>query len=51
LVSSSGYFGNPNETMEQMIESCIPHVLEASVWPNAETARSEMLKIFPTLKK
>ena len=47
----AGAFGNPNETMEEMIESCIPHVLEAHVWPNEETARTEMMKIFPTLKR
>jgi len=46
-----GAFGNPNETMEQMIESCIPFVLETGVWPDAETARNEMMKIYPTLKR
>lgn len=39
------------ETMEEMIELCIPHVLEAQVYPDADTARAAMGEFFPTLKR
>lgn len=39
------------ETMEEMIESCIPHVLEAGVYPDADTARAAMREYFPKLKR
>lgn len=38
-------------TMENMIDSCIPFTLESNVYPDAQTARSEMMKFFPTLKR
>ena len=38
-------------TMESMIELCVPHVVEAGVYPTAEKARAEMLVFFPTLKR
>lgn len=44
-----GKFGKPDETMEEMIETCIPFRL--NFYPDAETARAEMLKHFPTLKR
>ena len=37
--------------MEQMIETCVPFVSNGDPYPDAETARSEMLKIFPQLKR
>jgi len=40
-----------NETMEEMIESCVPHTSDNNPYPDADTARSEMLKLFPTLKR
>jgi predicted DNA-binding transcriptional regulator YafY len=39
------------QTMEQMVESCLPFCLEAGVYPDAQTARREMLRLFPTLKR
>ncbi len=38
-------------TMEEMIEICIPHVLENNDDTNEETARKMMLEWFPTLKR
>jgi len=40
-----------NETMEEMIETCIPHELKAGCYPNAETARNAMLSDFPQMKR
>jgi hypothetical protein len=39
------------ETMEGMIEVCIPFTLEAKVFPTAEAARAAMLEQFPKLKR
>lgn len=39
------------ETMEEMIESCLPFVSKGDPWPDEETARREMGKIFPQLKR
>jgi len=47
----NGAFCNPAETMEGMIEICIPHVLEANVCPDADSARKMMQEFFPTLKR
>ena len=47
----NGAFNSPDETMEEMIESCIPHCLKAGIYPDEETARAEMLKMFPALKR
>ncbi len=38
-------------TMEEMIESCIEPCLKEHVYPDAETARQEMRKFFPMLKR
>lgn len=46
----NGKFGK-DETMEEMIESCIPFRINEADCPNAETARKQMLQIFPTLKR
>jgi len=40
-----------DSTMEEMIEQCIPHALEAGVYPNADTARAKMSEFYPTLKR
>ena len=45
----NGSFFYPDATMEDVIESCIPHVVP-DPFPDAETAREAMLKYFPTLK-
>lgn len=38
-------------TMEEMIEICIPYVLEANKDMNEESARKMMLEFFPKLKR
>lgn len=38
-------------TMEEMVEICIPHTINASVYPDEETARKEMTAIFSQLKR
>jgi hypothetical protein len=39
-----------DETMEEMIESCIPFMLDDGC-PNAETARTKMMEYIPYLKR
>lgn len=39
------------ETMEEMIESCIPFVSKGDPWPDEETARKAMFEMFPQLKR
>ena len=46
----NGKFGK-DETMEEMIESCIPFWINDSDCKTAEDARSKMLKIFSNLKR
>lgn len=40
-----------DETMEQMIESCVPFVSKGNPWPDEETARKAMRELFPNLKR
>lgn len=40
-----------DETMEQMIESCVPHVIGGKPYPDAETAHTAMRELFPRLKR
>ena len=47
---SEGAFTS-EETMEQMIESCVPHVSSNNPFPNAEAARAAMRELFPHLKR
>jgi hypothetical protein len=39
------------ETMEQVIESCIPFEIKAGVYKDAQTARKAMLEYFPKMKR
>lgn len=39
------------ETMEEMIESCIPFRINDTDCPNADVARSQMGRDFPHLKR
>lgn len=39
------------ESMEEMIESCIPFVSKGEPWPDEETARAAMMEVFPQLKR
>jgi len=45
----NGAFTNDDETMEQMIESCIPHCRE--YYESDEAARADMMEKFPTMKR
>jgi len=45
----NGAFTNDDETMEQMIESCIPHCRD--YYENDEAARADMMEKFPTMKR
>jgi len=40
-----------NETMEEMIETCLPFVSKGDPWPDEETARKAMQQVFPKLKR
>jgi hypothetical protein len=40
-----------NETMEEMIESCIPFKINGTDLPDAESARSNMMEYFHSLKR
>lgn len=42
-----GAFGNPDETMEDMIETCVPHMQGMT----PDEARKQMREFFPTLKR
>ncbi len=46
----NGAFGK-DETMEEMIESCIPFWLNDDDCKTEEDARNKMMKIFPNLKR
>ena len=39
------------ETMQEMIESCIPFVSKGNPWSDEEAARKAMLEMFPQLKR
>lgn len=45
----NGVFLDPEATMEQVIESCLPHVVP-DVFPDEATAKKVMTEHFPTLK-
>ena len=47
-----GAFSNPDETLEQMIETCVPFVVEAGGdYPDADSARKMLQEHLPTLKR
>jgi len=46
-----GAFNNPSESMEEMIESCIPFEIEAGAASDEESARKMLTELFPTLKR
>lgn len=46
----NGAFGK-DETMEEMVETCIPFMLEDGTCTTAEEAREGLLKYLPTLKR
>ena len=47
----NGKFNSPDKTMEEMIEFCIKPCLEQGVYPDAKTAKADMMAIFPKLKR
>lgn len=47
---NDGKFGK-DETMEEMIESCIPFWTDEEKIVDEEAARKEMLEVFPSLKR
>ncbi len=46
-----GSFVGGDQTLDEMIETCIGPCLEAKVYPDAETARASMKELFPQLKR
>ena len=51
-----GKFNNPNETLEEMIESCAPFMVKSEEHPDApctdiESARKLLQEHLPTLKR
>lgn len=40
-----------DETMEEMIETCVPFVSKGNPWPDEDTARNAMRELFPQLKR
>jgi len=47
----NGALVNPSETLEKMIEDCIPFVVEEGVCPDNESARKMLSEFLPTLKR
>ena len=47
----NGAFSNPNETLEEMIETCIPFLVEDGVCPDNDSARKMLQEYMPTLKR
>ncbi len=47
----NGGFIKPDETMEEMIESCVPFVVEANPSLSNDEARKQMNVFFPSLKR
>lgn len=46
----NGHF-TKEETMEEMIATCVPFALEAGVYKDEAAAREGMQRFFPTLKR
>ena len=47
----NGAFDNPGETLEGMIEACIPFLVEDGTCPDADSARKLLQEILPPLKR
>jgi len=47
----NGAFVNPNDTLEEMIETCIPHMVEGGACPDADSARKMLYEYLPALKR
>ena len=44
-------YGGTDMKMEEMINICAPYAVKANIYKDEETAKVEMLKFFPTLKR
>jgi len=47
----NGAFNSPDETLEEMIASCIPFLVEAGVAPDNKSARKILEEHLPQLKR
>ena len=47
----NGAFNSPDETLEQMIETCIPYLVESGDAPDEEGARKMLQAHLPNLKR
>ena len=47
----NGAFNSPDETLEEMIETCVPFLVEAGECPDVESARKMLSEFLPTLKR
>lgn len=47
----NGAFTNSNETLEEMIESCIPFLIKDGVCPDENSARKMLQEHLPSLKR
>jgi len=47
----NGAFVNPDETLDEMIETCIPHMVEGGVCPDEVSARQMLSQQLPYLKR
>ena len=47
----NGSFNNPNETLEEMIESCVPFMVEDGTCPDEDSARKMLRENLPGLKR
>ena len=48
---TDGAFANPSETLEEMIEGCVPYLVEGGISPDADSARKLLQEHLPTLKR
>ena len=46
-----GKFAGGDSTMEEVIETCSKPCLDQGVYPDADTARSDMMSMFLSLKR
>jgi len=47
----NGAFSDPAQTVGEMIELCVPHMVEAGACPDAESARKTLWEQLPKLKR
>lgn len=47
----SGAFNKPNETLDEMIASCIPFLVKDGVCPDSDSAKKMLSEFLPTLKR